>query len=159
AYMLILQTDDLARDRARVERLGVRIVWQSNLREISAIQLHPKDIGAAIVSLDEPRPPNSWHWAGPEWRRYVPRDGALRVVEATIAAHDPQAMAQRWGTVLGLGGPTEINDAWRLDLEGGALRFVRTDEDERIVRYSLIGPREQTVTICGTEFAVARNPA
>ena len=31
AYMLILQTDDLARDRARVDELGVRIVWQAKL--------------------------------------------------------------------------------------------------------------------------------
>ena len=29
AYMLILQTDDLARARVRLERMGVRIVWES----------------------------------------------------------------------------------------------------------------------------------
>lgn len=159
AYMLILQTDDIARERARLAQLGVRTVWQSDLPEISATQIHPKDIGAAIVSLDEPRPPSSWHWAGPDWRRFAPKEGALRIVEATIAARDPEAMARRWATALGLDEPQELADGLRLDLNDGALRFVRTDDGERIVRYSLIGPREpRTLTICGTEFAIAREP-
>src|SRR6185503_20673725 len=36
-YMVILQTDDLSRDRARVDQLGVRVVWSASLREIASI--------------------------------------------------------------------------------------------------------------------------
>src|SRR5262245_178267 len=54
AYMLILQTDDLVRDRQRFLRLGVRTVWSSSYPDISAMHLHPKDLGAAIVSVDQP---------------------------------------------------------------------------------------------------------
>jgi hypothetical protein len=160
AYMLIFQTDDLARDRARIERLGVRIVWESHLPEISAMQLHPKDLGAAIVSLDEARPADSWHWAGPDWRRYVP-DETLRIVSATIAARDPLAMARRWAAALGIGDPEESTNGWRLALEEAALHFVRTDgdADERIVGYSLAGSHGNRVLAhCGTEFAIASDP-
>ncbi|MCK7496588.1 MAG: hypothetical protein MZW92_40980 [Comamonadaceae bacterium] len=61
-YMLILQTDDLARERERLARLGVRTVWSTQFDDIGAMHLHPKDVGGAIVSVDEPRPAASWRW-------------------------------------------------------------------------------------------------
>src|SRR5207249_4563439 len=67
-YMVILQTADLRADRARLGALGVRIVWQVELDDIATVHLHPRDIGGAIVSLDQPVPPESWRWGGPEWR-------------------------------------------------------------------------------------------
>src|SRR5258705_13594247 len=73
-YMVIVQTDDLAADRERVEKLGIRIVWKADLSDAATIHLHPRDVGAAIVSLDQMRPPESWRWAGPEWREPPPRD-------------------------------------------------------------------------------------
>ncbi len=100
-YMAILQTPDLAAERRRLERLGVRVVWEASLEDIAAIHLHPRDVGAAIVSFDEPRPPESWRWAGP-WRGHVRNDrvGVLR--GAVLQAADPDALAARWGEVLGL---------------------------------------------------------
>ena len=68
-YMLILQTDDFARERARFETLGVRTVWEKSLDDIRAVHLHPKDIGGAIVSVDQPQPATAWRWGGPAWRR------------------------------------------------------------------------------------------
>ena len=56
-YMLILQTDDFDRDRARIRALGVRTVWEKELPDIRAMHLHPKDIGGAIVSIDQPSRP------------------------------------------------------------------------------------------------------
>src|SRR2546426_6988186 len=67
-YMVILQTADLRADRARLGALGVRIVWQVELDDIATVHLHPRDIGGAIVSLDQPVPPESWRWGGSEWR-------------------------------------------------------------------------------------------
>ena len=54
--MAIFEVDDLD---ARVERLagiGVRVVWHIDLDDIRARHLHLRDVGGAIVSLDEPRP-------------------------------------------------------------------------------------------------------
>src|SRR5207302_1544425 len=65
-YMVILQTANLRADRARLAALGVRIVWQVELDDIATAHLHPRDLGGAIVSLDQPVPPESWRWGGPE---------------------------------------------------------------------------------------------
>ena len=153
AYMLILQTDDLSRDRARLERLGVRLVWQAEYPDIRAVHLHPKDIGAAIVSLDQPTPPESWRWAGPRWREHVTAHGAQRVVEATVGAVDPDAMAARWAEVLGTAAPENR----RIALAQGALQFAPA-ASERIVRFgiawSATRPASSTLRICGTTFTL-----
>ena len=63
-YMAIFQTDDLEAERARLDKLGVRIVWEAALEDAATLHLHPRDIGGAIVSLDSMQPPESWRWAG-----------------------------------------------------------------------------------------------
>src|SRR2546423_1234751 len=50
-YMVILQSDDLDADRARVTQLGVRVVWQADRPNIRGTHLHPADVGGAILSL------------------------------------------------------------------------------------------------------------
>jgi glyoxalase-like protein len=101
-YMLMFQVDDTDAARARAASAGARIVWQNDLPQISGTHLHPKDLPGAIVSLDTPRPPESWHWAGPEWSGRVPeRIGPGGVAGATIASPDPAATAARWAEVLG----------------------------------------------------------
>lgn len=159
AYMLILQTDDLARDRARVAQLGVRIVWESSHPDMRAMHLHPKDIGAAIVSLDEATPPSSWRWAGTQWR---PEGSAgAAIVDATIAAHDPASLAQRWATVLGLDSPRQVNGAYRLEIDRGAIDFVPlVDGGERIVGFGLrTSASALPATICGTTFRLREQTA
>src|SRR5437879_13208445 len=56
-YMVILQTEDLEADRRRLARLGIRLVSQIALGEIAAVHLHPRDVGGAVLSLDEPPAP------------------------------------------------------------------------------------------------------
>jgi hypothetical protein len=123
-YMLLLQTDDFERDRARITKLGVRTVWQKDLPDIRAMHLHPKDLGGAIVSVDEPKPAASWRWGGSQWRRQPGRRAEQRVVGVTIEAHDPRAMAERWAEVLGLASPDASGARHRLALQGGHVDFV-----------------------------------
>jgi hypothetical protein len=169
-YMLILQTDDLARDRARVDKLGVRIVWEAKHPDVSAMHLHPKDIGAAIVSIDQPIPPESWRWAGPDWQRHVNKTGAQQVISTTIASQDPVAMAQRYATVLGTSAPVAAVSARHIDIQEGALNFVAAKSDVISgfgikmpnVQQALSAARKQDlpvhgniVTICGTQFELS----
>lgn len=153
AYMLILQTDDLARERAHLAQAGVRVVWESSYPDIRAIHLHPKDIGGAIVSLDEATPPESWRWAGPDWRHEDSVPGAI--VSATIASRDPAALSQRWATVLGLDAPQQIDGSWRLSIDGGTLSFASSrDSTERIVEFSVRAPGcPLPIEICGTKVS------
>ncbi len=92
-YMLILQTDDLARERAR-RQVGCAHRFRSR-PDIGAVHLHPKDIGGAIVFVDE-RPAPSWRWGRPGWRLQPGSRGEQRVVGVTVEAQDPCAMAVRW---------------------------------------------------------------
>ena len=123
-YMLILQTDDFDGARSRLRALGVRTVWEKTLADIRAMHLHPKDIGGAIVSIDEPVPPASWRWGGPSWRLQDGARGRQRVVGATVEAADPSAMAARWAEVLGRPAARPHGDATRVALDGGAIDFV-----------------------------------
>ncbi len=97
-YMLMAQLEDLAGGRERARALGIREVFEVALEDIAEVHLHPGDIGGAIVSLSEPRPPESWRWGGPEWDQ---RAAPLTVAGATVAVSDPDAVAARWREVIG----------------------------------------------------------
>ena len=69
-YMAIFEVDDLDRRVAALDDAGVRVVWRVDLPDIRARHLHPRDVGGAIVSIDQPVPNGSWRWAGP-WRPHA----------------------------------------------------------------------------------------
>lgn len=103
-YMVIYEVDDLD---ARIDHLAahdVRVIWAGDVPGIRGRHLHPRDVGGAIVSLDEPVPAGSWRWGGPDWSSMSPTPPGC-VVDAisgvTLAADDPAAMRERW-TALGI---------------------------------------------------------
>lgn len=154
AYMLILQTSDLDRDRERLSALGVRMIWEADYPDIRAVHLHPKDIGAAIVSLDQPMPAQSWRWAGPEWQKLTQGSASGTIVECTIGAVDPAAMCQRWSQVLGAPASADHH----IEISGSSLKFERADRDlivgYRIAAEDLTLP-SQELTLCNTRFQLS----
>jgi len=122
-YMLILQTDDLAADRERVGKLGVRVVWEATLPDIATIHLHPRDVGAALVSLDEARPAESWRWAGPVWRQHVRTTCVQGIRGVEIEAREPSTLAARWSQVLGRRQRPSPDGSFEISLDGGAIGF------------------------------------
>ena len=170
--MVILQTDDLGRARRRAAEHGVRIVWEIALPDVETVHLHPRDVGGAIVSLDEPRPPESWRWGGPDWQRHVRRDTVSCIAGATLEALDPEAMGRAgrpcWAFRAEL--PAE------LALAGGALRFVpagargeglrgieiETKDRARVLRAARergLGVSGDTILVCGTEITLRQRDA
>jgi hypothetical protein len=144
-YMLIFQLDDLDSARERVRELGIRVVWQIDLPDISGTHLHPADTRGAIVSLDRAEPPESWRWGGPDWigKAGTGAPGALE--GATVAVAEPEAVAERWGTVLGVA-PEDVG-----------IRFEHSDGAERLseVRVSLppdVRDGRETVEVGGVRF-------
>jgi len=137
-YMLILQTDSLARERERFDALGVRRVWQADFDDISAMHLHPKDIGGAIVSIDEPRPAASWRWGGPDWQVQPGDAGRQQVRGLSLRARDPEALARRWAAVLDRPAPQRQGGGWRLALDQGFADFQPSaDGQDGISGYTL----------------------
>lgn len=98
-YMVIHEVDDLDQ---RVEELAdhdVRIVWAGDFPGIRGRHLHPRDVGGAIVSIDEPDPPGSWRWGGPDWQAMAakgPAGAVDAIVGVAVAATEPDALAARW---------------------------------------------------------------
>jgi hypothetical protein len=97
-YMVMFQVPDLADARARATEAGVREVFEVSLPEISEVHLHPADMRGAIVSLSQPRPPESWLWGGPGWRE---RAAQLQVSGAVIGVRNPATVGERWRAVIG----------------------------------------------------------
>jgi hypothetical protein len=128
-------------------------VWQNDLADIRGTHLHPRDVGGAIVSIDEATPPDSWRWAGPEWRDHVRTGVVDAVVGVTVAADDPAAMAARWAEALDA--PLDGDTAVRLD--DAVIGFVPAGErgegvdgfDLRVTDRTRAG---ETVTIGGVEL-------
>jgi glyoxalase-like protein len=170
-YMLIVQCDDLDRDRERVAALGVRTVWKADLPEIRGTHLHPKDTGGTLLSLDDARPRESWKWAGPEWKEHVRRDVVDGITVAEIQAEDPRALASRWAEILDRPAREE-GGALEIALDRSRLRFV-ADGDGRgeglagftvhaVDRAALLGAaaargvtvRDDAVTIGGVRITI-----
>lgn len=99
-YMVLFQTDDLAGFRERFEALDVRVVHEAIDTGIIGLHLHPKDIGAAVVSIDQTEEPAEWTWAGPDWREFQ-RPGVIDGLAAVeIQSDAPDITAARWAAVL-----------------------------------------------------------
>jgi hypothetical protein len=170
AYMVIIQTDDLASDRRRLEALRARIVWSVDLPDISTIHLHPRDVGGAILSLDEARPAESWRWGGPDWERKTRSDRVSEVVAVDFGSPEPEALATRWSKILDR--PCRrVNGSGRfaIALDRGTLRFAPAAKegvlgyglaalDPAAIRTSAAKLRLETVgdaiVIAGTRFTL-----
>ena len=125
-YMAIFQTDDLAGVRRRADDLHIRRVWNIDRSDISASHLHPVDIGAAIVSIDEAHPEGSWLWGGPGWRDNSRPGGLVRL---EVTAIDPQALSERWGRVLRVPSQSIENGVFELELGEHIISFTPGDRD------------------------------
>ena len=123
-YMLIVQCDDLDADRRRVADLGVRTVWKLDLPDIRGTHLHPKDTGGALLSLDDAKPADSWHWAGPDWRRHVRRERVDAITAAEMQSEKPRLLAERWAEILDRAAEEVAPSRYEIALDGAKLRFV-----------------------------------
>ena len=121
-YMVIAQVDEFAPVSARIDELGLRRVWDIDQETVSACHVHPKDIGAAIVSFDEMRPAEEWLWAGPGWRERSARH-VSRLSAVEVQGSDPEALASRWSAMFQH--PFRLEgDALVMPLDEGEVRFI-----------------------------------
>jgi hypothetical protein len=100
-YMVMVQVDDLSRDRERIGGLRIRTVWEGSGPGISGMHLHPADIGGAILSMDEAEPRASWAWAGDSWGDHVDTGVVSEIAAVELQAEEPLPLARRWADVLG----------------------------------------------------------
>jgi Glyoxalase-like domain len=153
-YMVMFDVEDLEGARSRALGLGVRVVWQIDLPDISGTHLHPADMRGAIVSVDRSQPYGTWRWGGPGWTGQIGSGAAGRLAGVTIAVRDPDVVAARWAELLGVA-PSRGERA-TLSVDGGEVCFEQVDagRGEALVEIALELPPEvrrgrEAVTVGG----------
>ncbi|MEM7094628.1 MAG: hypothetical protein AAF567_16610 [Actinomycetota bacterium] len=156
-YMVLLQTGDLAGEKARVLDAGIRIVHEGGHggdgERIDGIHLHPKDVGGAILSIDQSDPPESWGWAGHDWQYHSLDSVVTDLVAVDIQADDPDAMTARWATAIGR--PASAN---KIELDDAVIRFVTATDGrgDGLAAADLVAADRsragETLRLCGTDF-------
>ena len=123
-YMVIFQTErELEEERERMRELGVRVVWSVDHGDAATIHLHPKDLGGAIVSLDEMHPAHSWKWAGDGWEKRSRTQVLSGLAGAEVQSEDAKAMAEKWAKVLDA--KVSAKDGqYQVNVGDGHVRFV-----------------------------------
>jgi hypothetical protein len=141
-YMVITQCDDLAPRRARCEAVGVRIANEIGHPEYRELQLHPRDVGAAMLSFGwQPGasdPGGPWHPAGVQSsgtprsdalgsRGAAPRPTVTAMRAAELQGEDPDRLARRWSEVIER--PVQMRDGQRvIALDDATLRFIEATD-------------------------------
>jgi hypothetical protein len=126
-YMVITQCDDLAPRRQRCEALGVRIANEIGYPEYRELQLHPRDVGAAMLSFgwqEGARTPGGpWHPAAYDGNNAV-RPGLIGAMTgAELQSEDPDRLARRWSEVIERS--VRMQDGERIiALDDATLRFT-----------------------------------
>lgn len=129
-YMFIVDCDNVGARREHIKAMGIRIIAENKkagAAPLESFQLHPKDTGGAILSVGTHASGENlmggYHWAGPDWQKFVRTEPVSAVLGADIQADDPAALAKRWGAIFERP-VTELDGAPALKLELGFARFV-----------------------------------
>jgi catechol 2,3-dioxygenase-like lactoylglutathione lyase family enzyme len=127
-YMVITQCADLAQRRARCEAVGVRVANEIRYPDYHELQLHPRDVGAAMLSFSrqeggEPAD-GPWH---PAASGATSNSGAavIRAMSgAELQSDDPERLASRWSEVMELPLSRDGRSRPVITLDDARLRFV-----------------------------------
>ncbi len=169
-YMVLAQVDDIDVVSERVEACSVRKIWEiARPEEVYAFHVHPRDLGAAIVSFDQMIPPEEWVWGGSDWRQQVAANVG-NIAACDIQADQPLDMARRWaevfdrelhsdntGTRLLLDAGSYINFVAATDGRGDGVSAVEFEvRDEKAIRDAAsllhLTWHGNEVQLCGTRL-------
>jgi len=127
-YMVITQCADLAQRRARCEAVVVRVANEIRYPDYQELQLHPRDVGAAMLSFSrqeggEPAD-GPWHPAASRSTSAFLAASVRAMTGAELQSDDPERLARRWSEVMEL--PLSRDERSRpvIPLDDARLRFV-----------------------------------
>jgi hypothetical protein len=155
-YMVILQCDDHAPRKRKVDELGIRKVVEHDEPDYLLMQLHPQDTGGSFLEVDVQIGGESldgpWMPAGPEWQQAIRTDRVQGIAAAEIQSPEPAKIAERWSQILDVevlvedGPPT-------LTLENATIRFVPAEDGrgEGLGGIDLVATDADSVTAAADE--------
>ena len=104
-YMVIVDSPDLEQERRRLETVEMDIVWHENRKTDGihgqSLHLHPKQVGGAILSIDNMTPTSSWLWAGTDWRKDINKSLVSHLSGVNICGPHPENLLSNWEIALG----------------------------------------------------------
>jgi hypothetical protein len=127
-YMVITQCADLTPRRARCEAVNVRIANEIHHGGYEEIQLHPRDVGAAMLSFSRQEggeaPDGPWHPAASRATTPAGQATMRGMRAAELQGDDADKLAHRWSEVTTL--PLRRDERGRptVTLDDATLRFV-----------------------------------
>ena len=131
-YMVITQCADLAPRRARCEAVGVRVANEIRHSDYQELQLHPRDVGAAMLSFSRQEGGEAadgpWHPAA-STATSARGPAVIRAMSgALLQGDDAEKLARRWSEVMQL--PLGRDERGRpvIALDDAKLRFVPTTD-------------------------------
>ena len=123
--MVIVDSVDLEKERKRLETVELDIVWHENRKTDGihgqALHLHPKQVGGAILSIDNMKPASSWLWAGREWEKDINKSLVSHFSGVNICSPDPDNLLCNWERALGR---KRAANGTSIDLSGSSINFV-----------------------------------
>jgi hypothetical protein len=132
-YMAIFCCDDPDARGRRAENIGVRIANVIDHAPYHGVQLHPRDCRAAFIEFNHtdgsddilgPYPP-----AGPDWQQSIRQDVTQALTGVEMASPQPQALAEHWGSILGISVTAAQGGEPELKLPNCRFRFIKGDSD------------------------------
>lgn len=163
-YMVITQCEDLAPRRKRCEALGVRIANEIGHPEYRELQLHPRDVGAAMLSFGWQEggraPGGPWHPAAYDGTTALEANPLRGMTAAELQSDDPERLARRWSEVIER--PLQTRDGQRvIALDDATVRFVEATDGrgEGLAGLDVAcadGGRAGLLQICGIRFRLGR---
>jgi hypothetical protein len=130
-YMVIVDTVDLEKEKERLEKAGMTIVWYENRKfddiHGQSLHLHPKQVGGAILSIDNMNPLSSWLWAGTEWEKDINKSLVSHISGVSVCSPNPNNLLSNWEKALGRKRSTGGNS---IDLSGSSINFVINNQSQ-----------------------------
>jgi hypothetical protein len=158
-YMVITLCDDLAPRRQRCEALGVRIANEIGYPEYRELQLHPRDVGAAMLSFawqhGATERGGPWHPAG-QGGAAEGEPSEYQISGAELQSENPERLARRWSEVTER--PVSMEGGQRvIALDDALLRFTEAGDGRGEglagLDLSCADPdRRGLASICGIRF-------
>ena len=150
-YMVILQVDDLTSFRDRFRETETRVVFEATTEGVTGLHLHPRDVGGAILSVDQTDDWDAWPWAGPGWRDHIRTGVVQRISAVEVQAEFPVTMAERWSEVLG-----RKNTDTSIALDNAEIRFVEATDSrgEGVSGLELVAAQSGDLEICGIRVSM-----
>ena len=107
------------------------IVWHENRKTDGihgqSLHLHPKQVGGAILSIDNMKPASSWLWAGREWEKDINKSLVSHFSGVNICSPDPDKLLSKWERALGR---KRSVDRTSIDLSGSCINFVLNTQSQ-----------------------------